>query len=298
MSSLVSEVKGLTSRSCALSFCRAVDACPGEEGETLGQRSDALLEWLCLHLEEDELPQGFDPRGRNLDVIRPGQDFGAGTTANSRGGGGRVANAAPGEKGGGSVADGDDRESAADSVEGNLLRYGFGHAEVAEAIANAAAAALVGPGGASEEKHRDDKSDASLLRPLEILAEGLATTSIRKHGAGRATGLDAEVQTEEEGREAVDEEAMSLEAIYDGAVTVAQNMPEVTFLSSRGWCALLLVGSRSAYTHFRDRRPFPRSKSKARVDLRICCLVSDLRARSSRPLEIVGEQYSCVSADL
>ncbi|CAN0404510.1 unnamed protein product, partial [Hapterophycus canaliculatus] len=62
---------------------RAVDACPGEEGETLGQRADALLEWLCLHLEEEELPKGFDPRGRNLDVIRPGQDFGAATAANT-----------------------------------------------------------------------------------------------------------------------------------------------------------------------------------------------------------------------
>ncbi|CAM9202678.1 unnamed protein product, partial [Chrysoparadoxa australica] len=30
--------------------------------------TDTLLEWLCLHLAEEALPVGFDPRGRNLDV--------------------------------------------------------------------------------------------------------------------------------------------------------------------------------------------------------------------------------------
>ncbi|CAN0454145.1 unnamed protein product, partial [Discosporangium mesarthrocarpum] len=38
----------------------------------VGARVDTLLEWLCLHLEETELPTGFDPRGRMLDVVRPG----------------------------------------------------------------------------------------------------------------------------------------------------------------------------------------------------------------------------------
>ncbi|CBN75205.1 conserved unknown protein [Ectocarpus siliculosus] len=154
---------------------RAVDACPGEEGETLGQRADALLEWLCLHLEEAELPKGFDPRGRNLDVIRPGQDFG-----------------------------------------------------VAAAIAGAST---------DEEENGSDSLDAGLLRPLKILAGGLVPASARKQGGGGgggggAAGLDAELMTEEEGREAVDEEVMSLEAIYDGAVAVAPNMPEGAYLLS------------------------------------------------------------------
>ena len=75
--------------------------------------------------------------------------------------------------------------------------------------------------------------DARLLRPLEVLADGLAAaTSGRKKGggAGGAGGkgfVAEEVQTEMEGREAVNEEVMSLEAIYDGAVTVSPNMPEV-----------------------------------------------------------------------
>jgi hypothetical protein len=27
------------------------------------------LQWLCVHLEEDQLPEGFDPRGQTLDVV-------------------------------------------------------------------------------------------------------------------------------------------------------------------------------------------------------------------------------------
>jgi len=30
---------------------------------------EICLQWLCIHLNEDELPEGFDPRGRTLDVI-------------------------------------------------------------------------------------------------------------------------------------------------------------------------------------------------------------------------------------
>ncbi|CAN0117900.1 unnamed protein product, partial [Ectocarpus fasciculatus] len=205
---------------------RAVDACPGAEGETLGQRADALLEWLCLHLEEAELPKGFDPRGRNLDVIRPGQDFGASSNSVTGGGGGGGAGppAAAGEEeaesgGGGEMA-------AADSVEGKLLRYGFGHAEVA--------AALAGTSTEAEENSNNGNLDARLLRPLKILAGGLVPASARKQGGAGAgaAGLDAELMTEEEGREAVDEEVMSLEAIYDGAVAVAPNMPEGAYLLS------------------------------------------------------------------
>ncbi|CAN0550056.1 unnamed protein product, partial [Ectocarpus sp. 12 AP-2014] len=185
------------------------------------------LEWLCLHLEEAELPKGFDPRGRNLDVIRPGQDFGtsSNSVSGSGGGGGGVAGAVAaaaeeeaGSGGGGEVA-------AADSVEGKLLRYGFGHAEVAAAIAGAST---------EEEDNGKDDLDARLLRPLKILAGDLVPASARKQGGGGggAAGLDAELMTEEEGREAVDEEVMSLEAIYDGAVAVAPNMPEGAYLLS------------------------------------------------------------------
>ena len=33
---------------------------------------EEALQYLCIHLKEDELPVGFDPRGGTLDVIRPG----------------------------------------------------------------------------------------------------------------------------------------------------------------------------------------------------------------------------------
>ena len=33
---------------------------------------EECLQWLCIHLDEDQLPEGFDPRGGTLDVIVPG----------------------------------------------------------------------------------------------------------------------------------------------------------------------------------------------------------------------------------
>ena len=33
---------------------------------------EECLQWLLVHLNEDQLPEGFDPRGRTLDVIAPG----------------------------------------------------------------------------------------------------------------------------------------------------------------------------------------------------------------------------------
>ncbi len=32
---------------------------------------EECLQWLCVHLNEDQLPEGFDPRGRTLDVVMP-----------------------------------------------------------------------------------------------------------------------------------------------------------------------------------------------------------------------------------
>lgn len=208
-------------------------ACPGTAGDTLGQRVDALLEWLCLHLEEDELPKGFDPRGRNLDVIRPGQNFGA-----TAGGAADV----EGARTGGSAVLGVDASGGSggvepiESLEGRLLRYGFGHAEVARAVA-AAGGEGGGEGGVNCASDGDNATtlDARALRPLKTLAGGLAAEaagSARKLQFGRGGGAgteDVDVQTEEEGREATDEEVMSLEAIYEGAVSVAPRMPQVNF---------------------------------------------------------------------
>ena len=32
---------------------------------------EECLQWLCVHLEEDQLPEGFDPRGQTLEVVVP-----------------------------------------------------------------------------------------------------------------------------------------------------------------------------------------------------------------------------------
>lgn len=202
-------------------------ACPGTFGETLGQRADALLEWLCLHLEEEELPKGFDPRGRMLDVIRPGQDFGVTPNGGGgrAGGNGKVSGEALGKGGAEGIAE------PADSVESRLLQYGFGHAEVASSIAAAAAGggSAAGQGGKGGGGDAMDALDARTLGPLGVLSDKLVAAAgpTRKHGGGGGSAGVEEVQTEEEGREATDEEVMSLEAIYDGAVTVSPNMPEV-----------------------------------------------------------------------
>ena len=34
--------------------------------------TEECTQWLCIHLEEDQLPEGFDPRGRTLDIVVPG----------------------------------------------------------------------------------------------------------------------------------------------------------------------------------------------------------------------------------
>lgn len=43
------------------------------------EKWDALyeecLQWLCIHLNEDQLPEGFDPRGGTLDIIAPDKDM-------------------------------------------------------------------------------------------------------------------------------------------------------------------------------------------------------------------------------
>jgi ATP-dependent RNA helicase DHX57 len=41
---------------------------------------DECLQWLCIHLDEDQLPEKFDPRGRTLDVLAPTKPTGIKTT--------------------------------------------------------------------------------------------------------------------------------------------------------------------------------------------------------------------------
>lgn len=220
-----------------------MDACPAASNdETVGERTDVLLEWLCLHLEEEELPEGFDPRGRNLDVIRPGQNFGASVGGNPDANkAGTMSAAGRGISDGRSSGVASASVQADDSLEGRLLGYGFGHAEVAGTISasTSALAGLVGESG-GDVSNKGEKGIAvdwgALVGPLEAIAKNLATSAggaskrYRGGGGGVDGGSVEDTQTEQEGREATEEEVMSLEAIYDGAVTVTANMPEVLYL--------------------------------------------------------------------
>jgi len=40
-----------------------------DEDEYMDKVYEESLQWLCVHLNEDQLPEGFDPRGRTLDVV-------------------------------------------------------------------------------------------------------------------------------------------------------------------------------------------------------------------------------------
>jgi ATP-dependent RNA helicase DHX57 len=49
-------------------------------GQSDGTLSSAL-DWLCLHLDEERLPEGFDPRGLQMEVIRPNNNNTTTTTS-------------------------------------------------------------------------------------------------------------------------------------------------------------------------------------------------------------------------
>ncbi|KAL7550933.1 hypothetical protein ACHAWF_014139 [Thalassiosira exigua] len=42
-----------------------------QDEEQMDKMYEETLQYLCIHLKEDQLPPGFDPRGGTLDVIRP-----------------------------------------------------------------------------------------------------------------------------------------------------------------------------------------------------------------------------------
>ena len=52
-----------------------------DEEEEWEKQYDECLQWLCIHLEEDELPEGFDPRGQTLDVVAAPKSRKEGTIA-------------------------------------------------------------------------------------------------------------------------------------------------------------------------------------------------------------------------
>ncbi|KAL9179142.1 hypothetical protein ACHAXT_000184 [Thalassiosira profunda] len=53
----------------------------GSPDERMDRTYEATLQYLCIHLREDQLPIGFDPRGGTLDVLRPAKKAAAGAGA-------------------------------------------------------------------------------------------------------------------------------------------------------------------------------------------------------------------------
>lgn len=55
----------------------------GDVDEQMDSVYEECLQWLCIHLDEDQLPEGFDPRGRTLDVVVAGAKKKSGSGGNS-----------------------------------------------------------------------------------------------------------------------------------------------------------------------------------------------------------------------
>ena len=70
--------EGFTSRQAKTAYGETVkngsssDLGKGDVDERMDSVYEECLQWLCIHLNEDQLPEGFDPRGRTLDVVVAG----------------------------------------------------------------------------------------------------------------------------------------------------------------------------------------------------------------------------------
>lgn len=261
---------------------RAMAACPGEKtseednlatkttpipaptftsSTVVSRRADTLLEWLCLHLAEHELPDGFDPRGKMLDVIRPGKKKPEATTTITTITTTTTTAVERGDDSGSTTQDltteakilgvssdpGAEAAAAAEydtvigALELRLLEYGFGYAEMENAVNKGAkrdveeqvpqaAVAAAAEAAASGGKERYSNTPAALmLRPLGVLAAGLAA-EVDFAELGVRGGGGGGNQTDDEAQEAVDEEVLSLEAIYGDDVVVSPHMPKGSHL--------------------------------------------------------------------
>jgi len=68
--------EGFTTRQAKAAYGKIVtngnDAGNRDVDERMDSVYEECLQWLCIHLDEDQLPEGFDPRGRTLDVVVAG----------------------------------------------------------------------------------------------------------------------------------------------------------------------------------------------------------------------------------
>lgn len=277
----------ITRTSSIDSVRRAMAACPGVDGTSkkssssggastvssssaspaaIARRTDTLLEWLCLHLAEHELPEGFDPRGKMLDVIQPGRKNaeaaltsstaveGSGGDSGGTGSSSRpatvrtAATAATTTTAAADYADGDipaagGHTSTDDPLVRRLLEYGFGRREVMGALEKTTTMQHTQTAQTQERSVAQQQqqsaaattaaADEAMLGPLGALAQGLLAEATVEAATGSGGTAEATArrgggsQTEEEALEATNEEVESLEAIYADAVVVSQNMPKV-----------------------------------------------------------------------
>ena len=84
--------EGFTRRQARRAFEQINDSSRSCDENDWDSVYEECLQWLLVHLNEDQLPEGFDPRGRTLDVIGPGgnanvsskQNDGEAITANKK----------------------------------------------------------------------------------------------------------------------------------------------------------------------------------------------------------------------
>lgn len=77
--------EGFTKRQSRSAFDEVVGKNPAFTEDEWEKAYEACLQWLLVHLNEDQLPEGFDPRGRTLDVVVPDSLKQTGTKHNSSG---------------------------------------------------------------------------------------------------------------------------------------------------------------------------------------------------------------------
>jgi hypothetical protein len=83
--------EGFTKRQARTAFDQKGKGKETTDEEYWEQVYDDCLQWLCVHLDEDQLPEGFDPRGSTLEVVAAPNSTSAGAVGNNTGEASRIA---------------------------------------------------------------------------------------------------------------------------------------------------------------------------------------------------------------
>jgi hypothetical protein len=83
--------EGFTKRQARTAFDQKGKGKETIDEEYWEQVYDDCLQWLCVHLDEDQLPEGFDPRGSTLEVVAAPNSTSTGAVGNNTGEASRTA---------------------------------------------------------------------------------------------------------------------------------------------------------------------------------------------------------------